>query len=164
MAKLNIPKNYLNLTLDELMNSILNPKQLVLLDSFKVHKPEDYKKVIQQLNEIIETNYQIEFISAVEDEEDENKWLIEIAIDEENLEIPIQQEEDKIDDRGIVNGINKLFHKLKWDIRLFSYWDSEWDSHSIGFGLVPKSLIKKLCEIIQDRKENDWFELFYISE
>ncbi len=164
MAKLNIPKNYLDLTLDELMNNILEPHHLTILDSFKVNKPDDYEKVIYQINEILEESYQLEFLSASEDEEDENKWLIEIGIEETTLEFSIQQEEDKIEDRGLVDGINKFFHKVKADFRLFSYWDSEWDSHSIGFGLIHKKLIKELSQIMQDRKENDWFELFYISE
>lgn len=164
MAKLNIPKNYLDLTLDELMNKIIEPEYLTVLDSFKVHKPDDYKKVIHKINEILSEDNQLEFLNATEDDEDENKWLIEIGMDETTLEFPIQQEEDKIEDRGLVEGINKLFHKLKTDFRLFSYWDSEWDSHSIGFGIIEKKLIKELSKIIQNRKENDWFELFYISE
>lgn len=163
MAKLNIPKNYLDLTLDELINQILDSHKLVILESFRVLKPDDYEKVIHSINEILEQDCQIEFLSAVEDEEDENKWLLEIGIDETSLEFSIQQEEDKIDDRGLVDGINLLFHKLKADFSLFSYWDSEWDSHSIGFGIISNDCINDLTKIIHNRKENDWFELFYIT-
>ncbi len=164
MAKLNIPKNYLDLTLDELMNKILESHHLTILESFKVNKPDDYEKVIRQINEILDEDHQLEFLNASEDEDDENKWLIEIGIEETTLEFPIQQEEDKIDDRGLVNGINKFFQKLKVNFRLFSYWDSEWDSHSIGFGIINKKSIKEFNDLMQNRKENDWFELFYISE
>lgn len=164
MAKLNIPKNYLDLTLDELMNKIIDSSHLIILESFKIHKPDDYEKVISQINEILSEDYVIEVLNATEDEEDDNKWLLEIGIEDTTLEFSFQQEEDKIEDRALVNGINKLFSKLKIPFRLFSYWDSEWDSHSIGFGIVAKDTIQELSQIMHNRKENDWFELFYINE
>jgi len=162
MAKLNIPKNYLDLTLDELINSIFD-KNCIKISS-KIHKPDDYEKVIHKINEILEESFQMEFLSASENEEDENQWIFEIGVDEIVVEFTLYQEEDKIEDRGLVNGINQLFNKLKTGFSLFSYWDSEWDSHKIGFGLVSNKSKKDIQNIINSRKENDWFELFYISE
>jgi hypothetical protein len=52
---------------------------------------------------------------------------------------------------------------LKADFLLFSFWDSEWDSHTIGFGIIPSKSKKQILELMNSRKENDWFELFYIS-
>ncbi len=164
MAKLNIPKNYLDLTLDELLSTIFGTNQLICIESYKIKKPQDYKKVIHVINEILPENFQVDFMDVTEDEDDENKWIIELGIEDITAEIPLQQEEDKIEDRVLVDGMNKIFHKSKADFKLFSYWDSEWDSHSLGFGLVSKSNIKELLNLIKSRKENDWFELFYISE
>jgi|YNPMSStandDraft_2_1061718.scaffolds.fasta_scaffold01753_4 hypothetical protein len=163
MAKLNIPKNYLSLTLFELISQIIDNKKIAVIEKLKIHKPDDYQKVIKSINEILDEDYQLELVSVTEGEQDENQWILEIACDETSLEFSILQEEDKIDDRGIVDGINQIFSKLKADFLLFSFWDSEWDSHTIGFGIIPSKSKKQILELMNSRKENDWFELFYIS-
>lgn len=164
MQSLNIPKNYLNLTLDELLNNVLGSENLVVLSSSETYVEgiDSYKDAIKSFNAFMPAEYTLRWVSG--SDEDETEWTIVLSCmdaDEEE-EFNVSPEEKIIDDRAIINAINRLLNKVGTTFRVFSYWDSEWDGDTIGFGIISEKLIPELKNILKIREENDWHEVFSI--